>query len=103
VRIGRLERAHDHLAGVHPNANFYWHSSRLEKSVAATANLLLHAKRSMKRTLWMVFVRYGSPEQGEDAVTRILHVAIVTARHIDHYFQRRVDNRVGLLRVEVSL
>src|SRR5215469_5184208 len=51
----------------------------------------------------MVFVGYGSPEQSEYAVTRILHVPMVAACRIDHYLQRRVDNRPGLLRIRSSI
>jgi hypothetical protein len=40
----------------------------LEQSVAITANLMLHTELSMKRPLRVVFVRYGCPEQCEDAV-----------------------------------
>src|SRR5262249_11489574 len=103
VRIARFERAHDHLAGVHAHANFYRHSAGLEKLVAVAANLTLHTKRRMKRALRMVFARDGSAKQCEDTVAGTLHVAIIMAGGIDHYFQRRVDDRTGLLRIEVLL
>jgi hypothetical protein len=75
----------------------------LEESVAVAANLLLHTERRMNRPLRMVFVCYGSTEQCEDAVAGILHVAIVVTSGVDHYFQRRVDERAGLLGIEVLL
>src|SRR5215469_5786469 len=103
MRIARLERAHDDLACVHPNANFYWLSACLAKSVAIIANLALHPERRVQRAPRMVFVGYGSAEECEDAVAGILHVAIVTTCRIDHYFQRRVDDCARFLRVEVPL
>jgi len=57
----------------------------------------------MKGTLEMVFARYGSSEQYEDAVPGILHVAIIVLGSIDHYFQSWVDDRARLLRIEVLL
>src|SRR6516165_6191222 len=101
MRIAGLQRAHDHLAGVDAHANFDWNPAFLEKSVAVTANVLLHSERRVNRTLRMIFVRQGRTEQSEDAVSGILHVTIVTACRIDHYFQRRVDERARLLRIEV--
>src|SRR6516162_8752158 len=51
----------------------------------------------------MVLMRRGRTEQCEDSVAGILHAAIVTACRIDHYFQRRVDDRARLLGIEVLL
>jgi hypothetical protein len=51
----------------------------------------------------MVLVRDRSPEQREDAVAGILHVGIIVARGVDRYFQRRVDDRARLLRIQVLL
>ena len=62
VRIAGLQWAHDHFAGVHPNANFYRHSAALKKLVAITANLLLYTESRMNCTLRMVFVCYRSAE-----------------------------------------
>jgi hypothetical protein len=75
----------------------------LEKSVAVTANLLLHSERRVNRPLRMVLVRDGRTEEREDAISGILYVAIVTACRIDHYFQRRVDDRARLLGIQVLL
>src|SRR5262249_45887704 len=103
VRIARLQRAHDHLAGVHPNANLYRHSPTSKKSVAVTANLTLHTERRMKRALLMVLMGDGRTEEREDAISGILYVAVVAPRGVDHYFQRRVDDRARLLGIEVLL
>src|SRR5215471_5302176 len=103
VRIARFERAHDHLAGVHAHANFYRDSAGLEELVAITTNLLLHTERCMKRALRMVFMRDRRAEQCEDAVSSALHVAIIVARSIDHYFKRRIDDRPCFLWIEVLL
>jgi hypothetical protein len=103
LRIARLQRTHDHLAAVYPDANFDWHSAGLKKAVAIAANLLLHSERRVNRALRMILVRHGRTEQCEDAVSGILHVAIVTACRIDHYFQSRVHDRACLLGIEVLL
>src|SRR5215469_16628674 len=103
LRIAGLERPHDHLAGVHSDANFDRNSAGLEKSVTVAPNLLLHAEGRMKCALGMVFVRDRSPEQCEDPVAGILHVAIIVAGGVDHYFQSRVDDCARLLRIEVLL
>src|SRR5215469_17699923 len=103
MRIARLERAHDDLACVHPNANFSWHSACLAKSVAIIANLALHPERRVQRTFRMVFVRYGSTEERENSVASILHVATKATRGIDHHFQSWVDDRAGFLRIEILL
>src|SRR5262249_34926524 len=103
VRIARFQGADDHLTRVYAYANFYRYPARLEKSVAITANFLLHPESSVKRALRMVLVRRRSSEQSEDPVSGALYVAIVAAGSIDHNFQSRVDDGPGLLRVEVLL
>src|SRR5262249_53987693 len=57
----------------------------------------------MNCALRVIFVSSRSTGQGEDAVPGALHVAIIMAGSIDHYFQRRVDDRAGLLRIEALL
>src|SRR5215472_744208 len=96
LRIARLQRAHDHLAGVHAHTNFYGYSATLEESVAVTTNFLLHTERRVQCALRMVFVGYRSSEDREDAIPGVLYIAVVAPRGVDHYFQRRVDDRARL-------
>src|SRR5215470_14564488 len=69
--------------------------------VGRSRDLLRRTERLADAAPGMVFVRNGRAEQCEDAVASTLHVAIIVAGHIDHYFQRRVDDRARLLGVEV--
>jgi len=57
----------------------------------------------MKRALRMVLMGDGRTEEREDAISGILYVAVVAPRGVDHYFQRRVDDRARLLGIEVLL
>jgi len=57
----------------------------------------------MKCPLGMVLVRNGRAEQSEDAVAgRLRNVAAVAMDRRHHELQHRVDDRAGLLRIEIA-
>ena len=55
--LAGLDRAHHHLAGVQPHADFDRRASLLTQLGGVALEVLLHLERRQQRPLRMVFVR----------------------------------------------
>ena len=98
-----LDRPHHDFARVYSNAGFKRNLALRAQTIGVATQLLLHQQRSIQCPLRMVLVRDGRAEQGEDAVTgRLRDVTTVAMHRRHHELQHRVDDRAGLLRVQIA-
>jgi hypothetical protein len=92
------DRMHHHLARVHANAPFDWHSAIRKHLRRVSAQLLLKPERGVERPLRMVLMRHRRAKQHEDAVTGGLHdVAVVAMRGFDHQLHHSVHRVLHFL------
>jgi hypothetical protein len=97
-----MDRADHDFAGVDTDAALDRAATVGNHSRRIPFKVLLHPECRIERTLRMVLVGDRGAEQCEDAVAgRLNHIAVVAMRGVDHQLQRRIDDRAGLLGVEV--
>src|SRR5262245_54152871 len=97
--VARLDRAHDDVARVDPDADLdEWQSLAL-KLIGVLPKLLLHRQRRVQSALRMVLMCYGCAEEREDSVaSRLRYVAVVTMHGPHHHVQHWIYDRSRLFR-----
>src|SRR5437870_8514677 len=97
-----LDRIRHHFTGVDTDAGFERAQPFSGATLLFRAQLSLHIERRIQRALRMVLIRCRRAEQREDTVAgRPCDVTLVAPHRFDHDAQRRIDDCVRRLGVEV--
>ncbi len=96
------DRPHHDVAGVQAHAHLEPRAVGALRLIGVLTHGGLHGQGRVTGAHGVVFVGHRRPEQGHDAVAEhLVHGALVAVHGVHHDVQRRVEQRLGLLRIEV--
>src|SRR5438477_4298780 len=93
--------AHDNLAGIQPDADFYWRIARFTQTCRVATHLALHFERRVQTAMGVVLARDRCAKQREDTVAGRLHdIAVIMSDGVDHETQGWIDQCPRFLGIE---
>ena len=99
----RPDGAHDHLAGVEPDADLDRYAVRAEDSLRVLRDRLLHPQRRVARPHRVILVRERRAEERHDPVAHhLVDGAFVAVHGLHHPFENGVEDLARFLRITVG-
>ncbi len=96
------DRAHHHLAGVHPDPDVDRHAGGTPGDLGIAFHRLLHSERRVAGPHGMVLVSEWCTEECHDAVAHhLVDGPLVAVDRFHHVFEHRVEELPGLLGIAI--